>query len=491
MFVQSPTSNKRQYSVFKDLNSKATQTSEIVISPIQKLSPDECNSLYRNSPLSRKIVKLYPQEAFNLGYVIKDSNGEIIEQDNRIVLKSFLNASMYARIYGHCFVYYSFSDNSTRLKPLEPNPELVPTSYKLFYNMQKIGDFWEKNNVKYHKSKIMKFTGVDAFLPLDNYDYIIDETLKSDSIFDSLIQSLYDEFSGKTYGKHILENLSYLLVGMKGLASKVATTKGKSVVDDRMQTISDERDMSRVFSYDLENEEIEFINQSLTGVRDMIQEFKEAVSAASEYPYDKLFEKPPIQQMGGSGMQNQLVARFLWAEKVHDWARFEWLDNYIDFFDRLYGKDNYELEIPFKFNMTDLEKAELEDKASQRTERLINAGVIVDSEARTGYKDAKFTLNLALMSDEEFEKYKEEKVKQAEELAAKQAAPNEEQKSDKKDGNDNSNSRGTSSDTDNNTDSMQLESLSVKDWEELAIVNFNEMSEYVDEVISINNKSVE
>ena len=474
MFASS-TNNKKQYSVFRDLNSRVSANTEIEIAPLRKLSIEECSTMYRNSPLARKIVNIYPREAYNLGYKILDDNGNILEQDNEIILKSFLNASIYARIYGHCFIYYQFNDNSLRTKPVTLGAK--PVDYKLFYNMIKKADFWQKENFDYHKDRIVKFTGVDAFLPLDNQKYFISEQFKSDSIFDSLVQSLFDEFTSKTYGKHILENLSYLLVGMKGLSSRVATTKGKGVVDDRMNMISEERDMSRVFSFDLDNEKIEFITQSLNGVRDMIQEFKEAVSVASEYPYDKLFEKPPAQSMGGSGMQNQLVARFLWVEKIHDWAKFEWKDKYIELFNRIYGVDAYTFELPFKFNMTDLERAELENIAADRTTKLVNAGIITETEARTSYLESKFTLNLALMSPDEFEKYKEEKAEKALEIANGQNT-----ETDENDINDNNNNGD-----DSNEDSLRLASLSLEDWRELSKVNFDDMSEYINEFVTINN----
>lgn len=443
--------NNKTYSIFNNLTNRIDESNQIVIGEFQKLTQHECSNLYRNSNLARKIINLYPEKAFNIGYQIKlKSDGQIVEQNDEILLEAFREASIYSRLYGHCFLYLELSDGK-RLESIK-SFDLQITGYKLFYQMYEKIDFWEKENFFYHKDRVLLWKGVDSRLPLD-FPKIDDVMHKYDSIFDSLVTAIYDNFITKSYAKYILENLSYLLIGQSGLAAKVSQAKvtGKDTVGERMTQINLERNLSRIFSYDLNNEDVKFISQTIAGVKDLIQEFKENVAVESEYPYDKLFEVNAGSSSLGSGVQNQLVARFLWAETKHEWTKSNWLPHYIKLFKKLRDYKKIKVEIPFIFSMTELEKAELENLGADRVKKLIESGVITPNEARTGYQGNEYKLNIKLDTNEKIEVNENESLE-------------------------------------TNQDAFELINiLSNKDWEEIAKISFADIEKLADQTIEVAN----
>jgi hypothetical protein len=60
-----------------------------------------------------------------------------------------------------------------------------------------------------------------------------------------------------------------------------------------------------------------------------------------------------------------------------------------------------QVKIPFEVHMTELEKADVQEKGANRAATLKNAGIINEFEARTGYLTDEYTLNIVL--DENFE----------------------------------------------------------------------------------------
>jgi len=455
-------SQARSYSVFRDLTNRIDESNNIVISDFKRLSMMEASNLYRNSNLARKIVDLYPKASFNFGYELKDKDGNILDKDNDIILNAFLEASIHSRIYGHCFIYFELSDNKID-KPVT-NKELTIDGYKLFYRMVDKRDFWEKDEFIYHKDRVILFQGVKNFLPLD---YVIsnkDASFFSDSILDSLVSSLYDNFITRSYSKYILENLSYLLVGMSGLSAKVAsgTNDAKKNVEERMNKINLQRNVSRLFTYDLNNEDIKFITQTLSGVKDLLQEFKENVAVESDIPYDKLFETGSGGSMGGSGIQNQLVARFLWTERKHDWSKENWLPHYKELFTKLKKIENNVVEIPFNSQLTEIEKAELQNIGADRIKKLIESGVISATEARTGYRESNYNLNISLEDDK---KLVTEKLNSNN--------PDETQNTNQEN-------------ADLNSDAFELMKIvSKEDWDEIANIDFEDVKNLASEVAKI------
>lgn len=328
-------------------------------------------------------------------------------------------------------------------------------------------DFWEKENQIYHKDRVILFHGLKNFINLDYVFQNEDISIFYDSVLDSLAASLYDNFMSKSFAKYILENLSYLLVGMTGLSAKVASNSpdGKNALQERMNKINAQKNVSRIFAYDLNNEDIKFITQTLSGVKELIGEFKDSVAADSGIPYEKLFEAGNNSSMVSSGMQNQLVARFLWSEKKHEWAKENWLPKYKELFSKLKKvDDSSHVKIPFGMQLTDLEKAELQNLGADRIKKLIDSGVISANEARTGYRYDEYSLNISLEENPILEN------------KSSSIADNFTQ---------------TENKITNEDVADFFKSISNEDWDEIADINFEDLEKVADELVKIGSSNNE
>jgi hypothetical protein len=183
-------------------------------------------------------------------------------------------------------------------------------------------------------------------------------------------------------------------MGLDNLAATSKSDEGRNYIFERLTSVNVNRNVSRILTYDKTKESISFISQSISGIKDVISEIKQIFISVSDYPYNQIFEEISGSQLG-SGTAIQLIERMLWLEKIIDWINQNWLKHYTKLFKLIYG-DSVKVEIPFKIGLTALEKAELENIGADRIKKLIDSGVITVDEARTGYKDDEYTLNIVL-----------------------------------------------------------------------------------------------
>lgn len=354
------------------------------------LTDDENNTLFRNDTLLQKIICRYPEEAKSNGYQVLDSTGKIINENESLILEAFTEASIQARLYKKA--YLVFEDQRETKIELTSSSSLK--GYRILFDLQLEGNFYKYNNdERIHISKTFIFIGSRTYMK----EVTIDNPLYSDSILQG-IYSAFQKFSDSNkIAYYILMNLSYLCFSKDGLGGMMADKKGQNVILDRLLNINLHRSVTRMLGIDKSNEKLEFLSQSVTGAKDLKDSIKETLVAVSDYPVEQLFETS-LNQSLGSGVSNQLIARMLWAKRIVNWILKHWYSHYIRLFKTLYN-DSIKINIPFNVELTQLEQAELEKMGAERIKVLIESGVITVSEARTGYKGSKYTLNVVL--DEE------------------------------------------------------------------------------------------
>ncbi len=367
---------------------------------VNKLSASRLNKLFRNSNLIRKIVCHYPTEAKSLGYIIKDKDGNEVDSNDELILEAFTEASIYARLYGKSYLILETQKDLDQ--PLRKNEVII--NYEIKTILSRDGDYFIDGDIyRYHNSKVLIFLGSKTYIEFAR----IDDPHYSDSIIQGIYEALQQFKESNKYALYILKNLSYLTIGQKGLGTKLSTDGGKAKVFERMSSVSLNRDINRIITYDADTEKVNFINQTLAGVKDLIQEIKLLFAAETGYPYKELFDDTNYQGMS-SGIQNQLVVRFLWAKRVKTWSENNLKKNYTLLFRRLYG-DVYNIEIPFIVELTEIEKAELEDKGAARLDKLVKNKIITPKEARSGYQSDHYSLNIEL-DESDFRMMNEEQV---------------------------------------------------------------------------------
>lgn len=368
--------------------------SYFAVNTFSKLTPNEISNIFRGSFLAKKLIEKYPQEAKNFGYEMLDSKGQIIHKNDKKVLEIVYEGSIWARLYGMCFVVFEY-DKSTVKEVLKPGEILKGARYE--FELKKEGDYFVKEEKEYiHESKVQVFYGRKSYIPyLDKYDENY-----ADSIYQSLVISFKNYISSNETVRKILSNISFLLLGIKNLGNMSKSDRGQSEVYHRLASIRTNRSVNRVIAYDKENEVLNYISQSTTGINELISNIKDIFIAESDYPTEQLFEEAGKSNMG-NGIANQLIARFLWARRCHGFALESFLPHYQTFFDRHNPGVEFTINIPFMMVLTQMEQAELEKFASERTKNLVESNVITTKEARTGYITDKFDLNI-ILDDENY-----------------------------------------------------------------------------------------
>jgi len=390
----------RILSLFRDKNQNADISGD---ARFHRLNDIELENLFRTSNLIKKIIRKYPEESKSVGYQIVNGDGKVIEENNEIILEAVKEASIFSRLYGKCYLKLLFNDNEIR--PLKRGSDVI--GFEIHFNIVKEGDFYIIDDEPVHHERVITFIGIRSYAKMAKPD--------DDDYADSAIQGMYNSFQdfmdNNASAKHLLQNLSYLSIGIDNLGSMTMSNEGQEKVFGRLTALNLNRNITRTVAYDKRTEELNFISQTISGVKEIIDEMKQIFVAESEYPAEEIFEESPTQKLG-SGIQNQLVSRYLWARRVRNWVINNWLEYYKTIFERIRNMEGLKIEIPFIVDLTDDEKAEIQNKGATRTKTLIEAGVITPEEARTGYKDDKFTLNIEL-DEAAFAEMKKQKLEES------------------------------------------------------------------------------
>lgn len=353
------------------------------------LTPEELNIIFRRSYLARKIVEKYPSEAKVLGYNLINEKGEIINKDDVLLLNAFYKGIVNGRLYGHCYLIMLY-ENTDPFQPVKPGDKI--TGFITEFGLRREGDYFKKSDDElFHYTKVNVFYGRETYIPYLKPD---DERY-AESVLEGVIITLKNYVSSNETVRKILSNLSYLTVGIKNLGNMTKTEKGREDVYLRLTSIRTNRNTNRILAYDKENEILSYISQTISGINELMSNIKEIFIAESDYPPEQLFESSTNQSIG-SGIANQLIARFLWAKRCHSWTVDNLQMQYQIHFDRHYPKQNLKVEIPFKLNLSQVEQAELEKMASERNKNLIESKIIAPREARSGYANDEFSLNITL-----------------------------------------------------------------------------------------------
>ena len=361
-----------------------------------RLTDSEIENIFRSSNLVQKIIKKYPFEAKAIGYQLEDEKGRIVEYNDEQLLLAFQEASIYSRLYGRAFLYLNLDDRADDL-PVRIGAKLQ--GWTVYFDIAREGDYYLVNDGyivnKIHFHRIIEFIGARTYAKFAKKS---DDTY-CESVLQGIVNSLDDYLQSNKDAKHILSNLSYLSIGIDNLGNMTRTDEGKKSIFERLTTLNLNRSINRALAFDKKSETIGFITQSTLVVPEIIGEIEQFFVAETDYPYEELFEQSIQTRFGSSGIQNQLIARYLWARRCRNWVINNWLPYYTTYFNRVRKMQGIKINIPFIVDLTQLEQVEIERMASERTKNLIDAGVITRDEARGGYRGSKFTLNLELTDE--------------------------------------------------------------------------------------------
>jgi hypothetical protein len=348
----------------------------------------EISELYENSKLIKKIINKYPEEFYGLGYQIKNSSGELLEENDEYILNAIKDGLITSRLYGRSFLYLVFEDFNPE-RPLRRGLKLM--THNIVYDIYREGDFYLIESQRVHFTRVIEFIGERTYRKMIKKN----DANYCRSILQGIYQSFHNFIENSNNSRYLLNNLSYLTIGIENLGNMQISDQGRQIVFERLSTLNLNRNIGRVMAYDKSKEIIGFISQTLTGVNELIEQAKSILVSESDYPASELFDTTQSQALG-SGIQNQLVARYLWARKVRSWAINNALPYLKIYFDRTRDMSNANIFIPFVVDLTDEEKADIEKKAADRSKVLIDAGVVSPEEVRECYRGDEFSLDIIL-----------------------------------------------------------------------------------------------
>ena len=286
-------------------------------SPDRMIDDTECASLYTYNGIARRIISAPADEAVKRGFSLKN-NG--VELEESAAVKSvfedlegeerFSRALSWDRLYGGAVVLIVADDGAADLsEPLREDrlrkierlcvyeaPEVYTSEWYAYDDPRDIKygqpEFYQISgyfggNFLVHESRLLIFHGDP--LPVDQRRMRNGWGAKVyERIFADLMR--YDE--SLSLGLMALSRLSQGVLKLAGLADLLSYKDGEKIVQKRLQMIDMARHMMNTLALN-QDDEYDQKNLSLSGVKDVIEEFQTALAAVTEIPVTVLFGRSP------------------------------------------------------------------------------------------------------------------------------------------------------------------------------------------------------
>jgi len=276
----------------------------------------EADELFTSNGLAQRIVTVPAEEALRAGWKVcsHEMDEELAEkldslQEDLGVKGAMSLALSWDRLFGGAVVLLMADDGGTLQEPLNEDslksierlevfsPQDVSYTGNYLYDDPLEANFGKPqfysitskwgNNFLVHESRLLMFYGA----PITNerrrsrngwggtvIEQIRDELLRLGSSFDA--------------ARVAIERLSQSVLKFHGLASKMMSDAGENEVMSRLHVIDMGRHLLNTIAIDT-GEEYTQHNVTIGGLRDVLEEFEIAISAASGIPMTLLFGRSP------------------------------------------------------------------------------------------------------------------------------------------------------------------------------------------------------
>ncbi len=287
---------------------------------------------------------------------------------------------------------------------LRPYDDGIKRRKPIYYELSTEKDGIETEQLIHH-SRVLPFLGREIY----STSYTLGWQGKSHGI--SKIQGMYDSYKdwlqAMKSASAIIADINVFILGIRGLGrllladKQKGTNEGQEQVLNRAHVLDMGKSVTNGFIYDLENEKPDSITRRFNGLDSILTSLLKRWAATTRIPIYKL-----LGEVGTEGLTNNqgLAMRAEWALLVQEFA-CKWVLN----LERLLrlaflAKDSpskgkprrFEVIVPYDLQLTDLERMEFENKAAERTSKLIGDKVILPHEARAGYTGATFSTDIVL-----------------------------------------------------------------------------------------------
>ena len=291
-----------------------------------RMQPNELAALYMFNGLARKIINIPVEDALRNGFTIVDGDKKLVEdsrlqsivEDLRIVEKLQLALS-WSRLFGGALIVIRAIDGGQLTDELNFNSLKVIEAIEVYEpsKVSTVATYADVDSPDYGKPMIYEVSTQTGSFDVHesrtirlNGEIVTDDERKSR---DGWGGSVMEYTSGEIMNYNIslrnslmiLQRISQGVLRLNGLTSMLSTIDGEQAVRKRLNLIDMARSIDNTIAIDSEDF-YEQHNISLSGVRDVINEFQIAISAVSNIPVTRLFGRSPAGQnaTGESDMNN-------------------------------------------------------------------------------------------------------------------------------------------------------------------------------------------
>lgn len=384
--------------------------------------PDtECTRLYTYNGIAKAIIDIPADEAMRNGFEVEiegmedDSINKQVQSlcEDLDVQYKFSEALAWADLYGGSIIVVMADDGRMIDEPLNYDWLRRIEKLKVFDKTNIVGsrqyqdasapqymdvehyyiNTFGSNPMWVHESRVLRFDG--GRLPLYQRNLRLGWGAKR---FESIKDEIDRWCNGNEYALQALTRLSQDVVKLDGLTNILATEGGDVAVQKRMQMIDMVRSMMNSIAID-GADEYDRKGLSLSGIKELLEQFEIAICGITGIPATKLFGRSPagMNSTGKADLENYYnMIEKIQANKVRP--------NLVRFVEMLGACREYNLKLPDTWHiefeplwsMSKEEKANIEktqaDAQRQKADAintLINAQVLDATEARATLAEEK------------------------------------------------------------------------------------------------------
>lgn len=389
--------------VLVGLGGKQDKTRKTQWGDFQFLTDEELSYIYAGEGFASRIIDVRANDMTREWITIENDDENIIMNElKRLKAKSKFNEALrWSGLYGGSVIIVGAMDSEELKNPLKINENTdIEWLYVVDKSQIEIGTSVFNNNpldrgfgkiesykmyigplkrlVEVHKSRVFEFKGKPAPKQISDLDNEIRYWGMSE------IQGIYEKLKSYGGGFQSVENILFeFIVGkykLKGLAEKLATGQEEEIIK-RMEIVAMFKSTINAILLDAEHEDYIRDSANISGLSDILDRLMMNLSGVTGIPVTRLFGRSPAGQnaTGESDLKNyydDIAARQ--ENSLED--PLQELVNMIAITNGLSG------EFPIKFNslfqLTEKERAEVDNKDANTYNIYIDQGVISSEEVR-------------------------------------------------------------------------------------------------------------
>lgn len=359
----------------------------------------QLDAMYRTDWVCGKVIDIVPDDMTRewrtfTGNINPDAIEKMVEEEKRLQLRSQFNvAHRWSRLYGGSLIIMAIDDGGMPWDPLDMNKvkegslrhikvvdrTRVQRSDIIEHNPLEANfgmpQFYRLNetSIRIHHSRVIRFDGIE--LP---YREFRRNNYWSDSVLARIFESVINLVTASDSSASMIFETNVDVLSVEGLMDYLQTEEGTDLLRKRFMMAKTMKSFNNMLLLDGQ-EEFETKTNTFSGLPDLLDKFMQIVSAASDIPATRLLGKTAtgLNADGSGDLKNYYDAISAKQENMYGPK--------LDKFDQIMAKnlglpEDADLKYVWNslFQMTDFEKAEIQNKNSQRDATYLDRGIVTE-----------------------------------------------------------------------------------------------------------------